>query len=67
MPDKVIWTTRSEARDVTALLTGVPQNLPEDEATEMTDWDRFADFWNRVADAMEKKYKEAADVSIRNE
>ena len=57
MPDKVIWTTRSEARDVTALLTGQPQGLPEDETLEMTDWDRFADFWNRVADAMDKKYR----------
>ena len=58
MPGRVIWTTRSEARDVTALLTGQPDNLPEDERIEMTDWDKFADFWNRVADAMEKKYRE---------
>lgn len=56
MPGRVIWTTRSEARDVTALLTGQPDNLPEDEMLEMTDWDKFADFWNRVADAMDKKY-----------
>ena len=51
MPGRVIWTTRSEARDVTALLTGQPDNLPEDERIEMTDWDKFADFWNRVAEA----------------
>ena len=51
MPGRVIWITHSEARDVTALLTGQPQGLPEDETLEMTDWDRFADFWNRVAEA----------------
>ena len=63
MPGRVIWTTRSEARDVTALLTGQPDGLPEDEMLEMTDWDKFADFWNRVADAMDKKYgKENKDA-----
>ena len=54
---RITYVTRHEARDVTTLLTGHPQGLPEDEATEMTDWDRFSDFWNRVADAMEKKYR----------
>lgn len=56
MGAKVTYATRHEARDVTALLTGQPDGLPEDEMLEMTDWDRFADFWNRVADAMDKKY-----------
>lgn len=51
MGAKVTYATRHEARDVTALLTGQPQGLPEDETLEMTDWDRFADFWNRVAEA----------------
>ena len=36
--------------DVTATLTGMPQNLPEDEAIEMTDWDKFEAVWNRVAE-----------------
>jgi len=58
MPDKVIWTTRSEARDVTALLTGVPQNLPEDEATEMTNWDKFISFWERYDALLERRIKE---------
>lgn len=37
--------------DITRTATGMPQNLPEDEKVEMTDWDRFSDFWNRVAKA----------------
>ena len=56
MGAKVTYATRHEARDVTALLTGVPQNLPEEEALEMTDWDKFIDFWNRVDKALAKKY-----------
>lgn len=57
MGARVIYVSNLEARDVTAFLTGQPDNLPEDEMLEMTDWDKFADFWNRVADAMDKKYR----------
>lgn len=39
------------ATDVTSLLTGRPQNLPEEEAVEMTDWDKWISFWDRVAAA----------------
>lgn len=37
--------------DVTGSATGMPQNLPEDEAIEMTNWDKFEGFWNRVSKA----------------
>ena len=56
MRDKVVWTTPFEGKDVTQLLTGMPQNLPEEEALEMTDWDKWIDFWNRVDKALAKKY-----------
>lgn len=58
MGARVIYVSNLEARDVTAFLTGQPDNLPEDEMLEMTDWDKFADFWNRVDKALAKKYKE---------
>ena len=58
MGAKVTYATRSEARDVTALLTGVPQNLPEDEATEMTNWDKFISFWERYDALLERRIKE---------
>ncbi len=51
MGARVIYVSNLESRDVTAFLTGQPDNLPEDEMLEMTDWDKFADFWNRVAEA----------------
>jgi hypothetical protein len=37
--------------DVTSSLTGMPQNLPEDEAIEMTDWDKWISFWDRLSKA----------------
>lgn len=58
MGAKVTYATRHEARDVTALLTGVPQNLPEDEATEMTNWDKFISFWERYDALLEQRIKE---------
>lgn len=58
MGAKVTYATRHEARDVTALLTGVPQNLPEDEATEMTNWDKFISFWERYDALLERRIKE---------
>lgn len=51
MGARVIYVSNLESRDVTAFLTGQPDNLPEDEMLERTDWDKFADFWNRVAEA----------------
>ena len=57
MGARVIYVSNLESRDVTAFLTGQPDNLPEDKMLEMTNWDKFADFWNRVADAMDKKYR----------
>ena len=36
--------------DVTELLTGMPQNLPKDEALQMTNFDKWEAFWNRLAE-----------------
>lgn len=47
--------------DVTSSVTGMPQNLPEDERVEMTDWDKFKDFWNRVAKAPLYSEREVTD------
>lgn len=49
---KILYTGANYQMDATETLTG----LREEE--EMTNWDKFADFWNRVADAMERKYKD---------
>lgn len=57
MGARVIYVSNLESRDVTAFLTGQPDNLPEDEMLEMTDWDKFADFWDRVDKALAKKYE----------
>lgn len=37
--------------DVTSSMTGMPSNLPEDEAIEMTDWDKWISFWDRLSKA----------------
>lgn len=39
------------ATDITASATGMPQNLPEDEAIEMTNWDKWISFWDRLSKA----------------
>ena len=47
--------------DVTELLTGMPQNLPKDEALQMTNFDKWEAFWNRLAEVpllSEMEYKE---------
>ena len=38
-------------RNVTAALTGMPQNLPKEEAIEMTDWEQYKKTMNRLAKA----------------
>ena len=53
---KLTYVTKFEGRDLTNTLTGMPMMLPEDERLEMTDWDKFADFWNRMDKALAKKY-----------
>ena len=58
---KLTLVGKGGAIDVTALLTGMPQNLPKDEALEMTDFNKLAAFWNRVAEIpllSEMEYKE---------
>ncbi len=37
--------------DVTSSVTGMSSNLPEDEAIEMTNWDKWISFWDRLSKA----------------
>lgn len=53
---KLTYVTKFEGRDLTRTLTGMPMTLPEDERLEMTDWDKWIDFWNRMDKALAKKY-----------
>lgn len=51
------------ATDITATITGMPQNLPEDEAIEMTNWDKWESFWNNYADLLERRERENGNNS----
>lgn len=51
------------ATDITATITGMPTNLPEDEAIEMTNWDKWISFWNNYADLLERRERENGNNS----
>lgn len=59
---KITWVGANYAKDVTATLAGVNNNLPEPERTEMTNEEKFISFWDAVDKALAKKYaKEKED------
>lgn len=48
---KITWLTKGETRDVTREMTGRDHRLEEDAMVEMTNFDKFTEFWNAVAKA----------------
>ena len=49
---KFIYVGRNGIRrDVTATMTGMPQNLLKEEALEMTDWDKYSETTNMLSKA----------------
>lgn len=49
---KILYSGANYQLDVTEALTGIR------EKEEETDWDKYANFWNNIADAIERKYKD---------
>ena len=60
---KIIHVGCGGATDITATITGRPTNLPEDEAIEMTNWDKWESFWNNYADLLERRERENGNNS----
>lgn len=48
---RITYVGALETSDITTTVTGRPQNLPEEEAVELTNWDKWISFWDRVAAA----------------
>lgn len=48
---KITYVGSNYQMDVTESLTGIR------EEEEDTNWEQFENFWNKVADAMERKYQ----------
>lgn len=59
---KIVWVgSNGYSRDITGALSGQNSALPEEERTEMTNWNKWVDMWTRIDNALEKKYQEEKD------